>query len=205
MSDYEAVPAAHAWPTNGAMLADVARLGYLAGRVCDVTYGLGRFWSAWRPADLTCHDLKGDGVDFRHLPHPAATFDAVVLDPPYKLNGTPSQPDERYGADVVQSWQDRHALIRDGMTECARVLRPGGYLLVKCQAQVCSGAVRWQDREFADHGESLGLALVDRFDLLGTARPQPPRTRADGKPSVQQHAYGRPSTLLVFKMPMVRA
>lgn len=196
------VPAAHAWHTNGAMIADVARLGYIAGRVLDVTYGLGRFWSVHRPGDLTCHDLnpaKGDGVDFRSLPHADASFDTVVMDPPYKLNGTPSGTDEQYGVNVVKSWQDRHALIRDGMTECARVLRPGGHLLVKCQAQVCSGAIRWQDRTFADHGESLGLTLVDRFDLLGTGRAQPPRTRADGRPSVQQHAYGRPSTLLVFQ------
>lgn len=79
--------------------------------------------------------------------------------------------------------------------------KPRGYVLVKCQPQVCSGQVRWQDREFAAHGESLGMELVDRFDLLGTSRPQPPRTRADGEVSRQQHAWGRPSCLLVLQTP----
>lgn len=193
------VRAAFEWPTNGHMIAEAARLGYLAGHVVDVTYGLGVFWKVWRPAKLTTHDLKLDGVDFRNLPHPDGTFDASVIDGPYKLNGAGSQPDIRYGVDLYASWQGRHALIREGMTECARVTVPKGYVLVKCQAQVCSGAIRWQDREFSDHGESIGLRLVDRFDLLGKGRRQPERTRKDGKVSRQHHAYGRPSTLLVMQ------
>lgn len=193
------IPAAHAWKSNAEMIADVARLGYLKGHVMDCTYGQGVFWKVYRPEKLTTHDLKLDGVDFRTLHHPDGMFDASVIDGPYKLNGTGSAPDVRYGVDLYTSWQGRHQLIREGMAECARVTARRGYVLVKCQAQVCGGAVRWQDREFADHGESLGLTLVDRFDLLGKGRKQPPRTRKDGKPSVQQHAHGRPSTLLVFR------
>jgi hypothetical protein len=193
------VRAAFEWPTNGHMIAEVARLGYLRGHVLDVTYGRGVFWKVWRSEKLTTHDLKLDGVDFRNLPHPDGTFDASVIDGPYKLNGAGSEPDIRYGVDLYASWQGRHALIREGMTECARVTVRRGYVLVKCQAQVCSGAIRWQDREFADHGESIGLRLVDRFDLLGKGRAQPARTRKDGKVSRQQHAYGRPSTLLVMQ------
>lgn len=192
------VLAAYAWPTNGHLMADVARLGYLNGSVLDVTYGKGVFWKIYKPLDLTTHAIKIDGVDFRHLPHPDRSFDVVVLDPSFKLNGTPTKDvDERYGVDVPSRWQDRMQMIRDGMTECSRVARY--YLLLKCQAQVVSGHVRWQDLEFANHGISLGLTLVDRFDMLGTGRPQPERTRRDGNPSVQQHAYGRPSSLLVFQ------
>lgn len=192
------VQAAKAWKSNAEMIADVARLGYLEGHVLDCTYGAGVFWKAYRPEKLTAHDLKTDAIDFRNLPHPDGTFDASVIDGPYKLNGTSSAPDVRYGVDTYASWQGRHALIREGITECARVTVPAGYVLVKCQAQVCSGAIRWQDREFADHGESVGLVLVDRFDLLGKGRAQPARSRQDGKPARQHHAYGRPSTLLVF-------
>jgi hypothetical protein len=193
------VRAAWAWKDNGYLIAEAARLGYLDGHVLDCTYGAGVFWKQWRPEKLTTHDLRIDGVDFRNLPHPDGTFDASVIDGPYKLNGASSEPDIRYGVDLYASWQGRHQLIQEGMTECARVTVPRGYVLVKCQAQVCSGAIRWQDREFADHGESLGMTLVDRFDLLGKGRKQPERTRQDGKPSLQHHAYGRPSTLLVFR------
>lgn len=195
------VLAAFAWPSNADLIADAARLGYLPGHVLDCTYGMGVFWKRWQPERLTTHDLKLDGVDFRHLPHDDDTFDASVIDGPYKLNGAGSEPDIRYGVDLYASWQGRHALICEGITENARVVKPGGYVLVKCQAQVCSGAIRWQDRIFADHGEGVGLVLVDRFDLLGKGRKQPKRTRQDGKPSVQQHAYKRPSTLLVLRKP----
>ena len=181
------------------MIAEAARLGYLEGHVLDCTYGRGVFWKRWRPEKLTTHDLRLDGVDFRDLPHPDGTFDTSVIDGPYKLNGTGSEPDVRYGVDTYDGWEGRHRLIREGVTECARVTRLRGYVLVKCQAQVCGGAIRWQDREFADHGESIGLTLVDRFDLLGKGREQPQRTRKDGTPTRQHHAYGRPSTLLVMR------
>jgi hypothetical protein len=88
-------------------------------------------------------------------------------------------------------WQDKHQLIRDGITEAARVLRVGGYLLLKCQDQVCSGRPRWQTIEFTNHAATVGFDLVDRFDRIGTTRPQPP-----GR--IQRHAHGRPSTLLVL-------
>lgn len=200
------VMAATAWQTNAHMIRDaVVPLGYLKAddHVLDATWGKGRWWKLWKPEKLTAHDLYTlDGVDFRNLPHPAGCFDAATLDGPYKLNGTPTEEvDAQYGVDKVASWQDRHALIRAGITECARVVRPRGVLLVKCQNQVCSGAVRWQVDEFTRHGESVGLTKVDELHMLGTARPQPARTRADGRPSRQQHAHGRPSVLLVFRVP----
>jgi len=198
-TDLEPVRSAHTWPTNGHLIADVARIGYLrsSDRVLDPTYGLGVWWSCWRPDRLTAHDLEPgkapDGAqDFRDLPYPRASFDAVTFDPPYKLNGTPDEAtDGRYGVDQPATVPERMALIFDGMTEAARVLTRRGALFVKVQDQVVSGAVYWQTDEVTAHAEALGFGKVDRFDLLGGGRPQP-AGRA------QQHAYGRPSTLLVF-------
>jgi hypothetical protein len=190
------IPAVHRWRTNAHLIVDVARLGYLDGEVVlDVTYGRGGFWTLWRPTCLVAHDLHTlDRVDFRALPEADVSADVVVLDPPYRLNGTPDRGDfdERFGTDRRMRWQDKHQLIRDGITEAARVLRAGGYLMLKCQDQTCSGRIRWQTREFPDHAETVGLELVDRFDMISTARPQPP-----GR--AQRHAHGRPSTLLVFR------
>lgn len=186
--------AAQAWPTNAVLIKDCARLGYLEGRVLDVTYGKGRWWTVWRPDDLTTHDLKTDGVDFRELPHPNKSFDAIAFDPPYKLNGTPTvKVDEPYGVDVVSTRQERHQLIRDGMKECDRVLAPQGHLLLKCQDQVSGGKVRWQTHEFAAYGESLGLRLVDSLLMLAH-RAQPDGVR-------QVHARRNYSTLLIFRGP----
>lgn len=184
------------WHDNGALIEDVARLSYLDGRVLDVTFGYGTFWSRWQPAELVACDLDptkspiGYAVDFRELPFDDRSFDAVVLDPPYKLNGTPTdEVDERYGVHIPTRWQDRHELIRSGITECARVARR--YVLLKCMDQVSAGKKRWQTIEFTNHAAAVGLLLEDRFDMLTSPRPQPAGRR-------QVHAQANYSTLLVF-------
>ena len=193
------------WNTNAEMLVDVARLGYLPAEddesklVLDPTYGLGRWWTLYRPKNLAYSDANparshmGDAADFRQLPWPNCTFDTVAFDPPYKLNGTPTEDgmDWAYGVDERASWQSRHQLIRDGITECLRVTKRRGYLLVKCQDQVCSGQVRWQTIEFTNHAGEHGAKLVDSF-LFPGYREQPPGRR-------QVHARRNYSTLLVFR------
>lgn len=182
------------WLTNGDLIADVARLGYLKGHVLDCTYGKGRFWTKFQPRTLVMHDIALDNVDFRKLPEVDEKFDSVVIDPPYRLNGTPDRDDfdNRYGVQEYTTWQDRHSLIREGITECIRVLKVNGFLLIKCQDQVCSGAVRWQTRIFTEHAESHGVRLVDRFDFKTGNRPQPAGRK-------QVHARRNTSTLLVLR------
>lgn len=200
MTTLTEVPAAYAWKDNAEMIADVARLGYLNGHVCDVTYGYGKWWKVFQPLELTAHDLNplksplGYGVDFRATGHFDRFFDAVVFDPPYKLNGTPTDKvDEPYGVDEVRTWQERHALIMEGITECARI--SNGFVLVKCQNQVCSGSTRFQADIFSEHASTVGLRKVDEFLKLSRSpvgRPQPKGRR-------QVHARNNYSTLLVFK------
>lgn len=192
------INATHAWASNAELIEDCARLGYLQADwyTLDPTYGEGTFWKQWRPFDLHATDLDPTKSpkapqNFTALPMPDNWFDAVIFDPPYKLNGTPSTPDERYGAAVPTRWQDRLQLIHDGLMECARVYNGVGYLLVKCQDQVCSGAVRWQSDLVTEWAGIAGLKKVDRFDLLG-GRKQPPGRR-------QVHARRNTSQLLVFK------
>lgn len=186
------------WATNAELIRDVATLGYLREGwwTLDPTYGEGTFWKLWRPKVLTATDLDPlrapDGVvDFTAMPWDRGAFDAVVFDPPYKLNGTPDPIlDQRYGVHRYTRWQDRMDLIRAGLDECARVLGEG-YLLVKCQDQVCSGKVRWQTDEVTNHLARLGLGKVDRFDFP-SYRPQPNGRR-------QVHARRNTSSLLVFQ------
>jgi hypothetical protein len=197
------VLAFQSWPTNGHLIADVVKLGYITptDRVLDCTYGLGNFWSEYQhPADLfTGCDLNPDksplgrSVDFTKMPRMwAGRYDVVVFDPPYKLNGTPDPwLDERYGVEQPTRWQDRMSLIRRGVEECARVVCVGGLVMVKCQDQVSSGAVRWQRFDVHDAAETWGMRLIDMFDMLG-GRPQPAGRK-------QVHARRNSSTLMIFR------
>lgn len=185
---------AHDWRTNGHMIEDVARLGYLDGRVLDATLGESTFWNEWKPEYLATNDLYKPALynhDFRYFPENWAGFwDSVVFDPPYKLSGTPSlgQFDQRYGIDRPMKVQDRLKLILDGAVECWRITK--GFLLVKCQDQVVSGNVVWQTSLIKDTLSWHDARLVDRFDFIYTPRPQPVAR--------QVHARRNTSQLLVF-------
>ena len=193
------IKGAQRWPTNAHLIEDAHRLGYLRDTdvVLDPTYGEGNWWTRWQPPAMIATDIDQDKSpdapeEFTALRFDDETFDAVAFDPPYRLNGRPDPGfDLKYGTGARAGWQERHALIRAGIEECARVLKPGGALLVKCQDQVCGGRVRWQTREFSDHAEAQGTRLVDTFIMLG-GRPQPEGRR-------QAHADHNWSTLLVFR------
>ena len=183
---------------NAGLIEACASLGYLHADdlTLDATWGLGKFWTRCRPDRLVGCDLKPTGdvrADFRRLPFAPFTFDVVVFDPPYKLNGTPAldEMDVRYGVNVPARWQDRMRLILDGLVECARLVRPGGRLLVKCQDQVVSGAVRWQTDEITMRLDDDRWVKIDRLDME-SYRPQPSGRR-------QVHARRNHSTLLVFQ------
>lgn len=197
--------------TNADLMVDCRDLGYIGdGIVLDPTFGRGTFWKLWRPAGLVGTDLDpaksetGVSVSCTALPYGDGSVECLVLDLPYKLNGTPDGiVDERYGVHRATSRDGRHALMFDGITEAARVLRPasvrpkrlGGVLLFKCQDQVNGGKVRWQTRMMADHGEAHGFELVDSL-LFVSYRKQP---SDDDEDAVQEHARRNVSTLLVFR------
>lgn len=188
------------WATNAALIADVARLGYIdeTAEVFDATYGQGRWWKLYRPPSLLTNDIDKTtdaywNYDVRALPGIwADRFGTVAFDPPYKLNGTPSGPmDDSYGVGHARSRTERHDLILGGLEGCARVCAPGGHLLVKVQDSVNSGKVRWQTDIVTGTACELGLDKVDSF-LFRSHRPQPAGRR-------QQHARRNYSTLLVFQ------
>jgi hypothetical protein len=194
------VLAAYAWRSNAELIEACARLGYLRSewRTLDLTYGKGVFWKRWRPDHLTTNDLNPEvptwNFDFRCTGWNDATFDVVAFDPPYKLNGTSQDAmDGRYGVDdAYVPIPARHQLMLDGLTEAARLVKPRGIVLAKCQDQVSSGRVWWQTDLLTEHGRTVGLNKIDRLDLLVTPRKQPEGRR-------QVHASRNYSTLLVFK------
>jgi hypothetical protein len=208
------VLAAKAWHTNGDLVADVARLGYLRpdDRVLDPTFGRGVWWKRWRPEGLVTHDLKIDGVDFRALPHDDASFDAVAFDPPYVSTGGRSSSGmgdmyDRFGIDAAPRTPALlQEMIDAGLEECVRVCRPyaprghaNGIILVKCQDYISSGRLWAGTHRTLSHALDLELELVDRFERTQpNPRPQP-ANRVNGKPTQQVHARRNLSTLFVLR------
>lgn len=186
------------YTSNADLIVACADLGYLRKdwSTLDPTYGHGVFWQKWRPDALTAHDLDPTKAphgaqDATALPYRDRQFDAVVIDGPYKLNGTPTESvDARYGTHETASRSDRMDLLTAMLTEGARVLGDG-FLLFKCMDQVNGGKVRWQTHVFTNHAATLGLGLVDRLDIL-SYRPQPNGVR-------QVTARRNSSSMLILK------
>lgn len=182
--------------TNADMVLAAANLGYISvdDLVLDATYGLGVWWKKFRPHRLVTNDMYVDGADtaadFRALPYASRTFDVVAYDPPFKLNGTPTESvDARYGVQTPTRWQERMDLILDGIPEVGRVTKK--YVLVKCQNQVCSGSIRWQTHLIWERAKECGLELEEELMRMGS-RPQSEDRR-------QVHARNNYSTMMIFR------
>ena len=197
--------AAQRWATNADLVCSCAVLGYLApvdgATVLDPTYGEGNWWTKWRPFVLIAHDkYKGDGVDFRKLPWKADTFDAVAFDPPYVCPGgrttsTIKEFHARYGMDTELKTPDQlYEHNRDGMAECLRVLKPGGFLCYKSQDYVWGGKLRPITHYIIRDALEWDMRYFDRLEHVGNVRPQPPGRR-------QVHARRNLSSMLVFQKP----
>lgn len=186
---------------NSQRVVDLAALGYLPEPVLDPTYGYGGMWTDYRPGRLVTMDINPNrNVDivgsYHALPFPDGAFGSALFDPPYRLAGTATNRggiDDRFGIGTYRTPDQIHDDMRVGLTECARVVRRKGYVIVKCQDQVVSGRVVWQTRLMAEHGEALGLRWVDSLHLVG-GRAQPSGRR-------QKHARRNLSTFVVLGKP----
>jgi hypothetical protein len=188
------------WKNNAYLISDCAKLGYLAKekKTLDPTYCRGKWWTVWKPDNLVYHDKGIDGVDFTNLPYSDEEFDQICFDPPYVcVGGKKSRMkgiEEMYqnfglieGPSTPKAVQQ---LINDGITECYRVLKKKGTLLVKCQDYTTGGKFILGTYWTIDHALKTGLVMRDRMEHLGTARPQPHK--------IQKTSRRNLSTLLVF-------
>lgn len=139
----------------------------MVGRVLDPCCGSRMFWFDKQHPEAVFGDIRRerhvlcDGrvltvepdvpMDFRRLPYPDGTFRLVVFDPPHlKRAGRKSWMRAKYGALSPDTWRDD---IRQGFSECFRVLEPCGVLIFK-----------WSEIQIRT---SEVLALTDRRPLFG--------------------------------------
>lgn len=153
--------------TNAELMRAVAPY-YLTGSVLDVTHGEGGWWTLYRPAPFTAHDLyKLDGVDFRQLPEADDEYDTVCFDPPYVPQGGAASNAsgaanfrDRYGLlEESTPWRSTFDLIEQGLVECARVSRD--LVLVKCGDFVTGGAFTLGHFHALKAAETIGLHCHD--------------------------------------------
>lgn len=194
--------AANKWRTNGDLIYDAARLGYLSPEwaILDPTYGRGNWWTVFHPLNLTKHDIALDGVDFRKLPEAHETFDAAVFDPPYIAPGgrktsTIGDFNDRYGLHKTpRRPEGLQRMNNAGLVELWRVVKPRGYVLAKCKDYINGGRLFPATHLTLIAAFGIGFDLADRLEHISRPGPTPPH-------KTQQHARRNLSTLLVLKKP----
>lgn len=174
--------------------------------IVDPTYGNGVFWKGVDQGGyrVLATDMKRDGVDLRDLPYGDSSADMVVLDPPYRYTPLKNKRHEdTVGHGVVDGLYNLKAggltntasvleLYYGGMIEAHRVLRVGGFLVVKCQDTVQDGRNIWVHCLLMHKGVELGYACRD---LMVVAHPNVLKTRWDR----QRHLRKGHSYFLVFR------
>lgn len=186
---------------NADLFAEVSRLYLKTGdAVADVTFGQGVFW---RKIDLKNIKLYPSDIqtmpdfafDFRSLPYGSGVFDCVVFDPPYMHNpGKPAVNKNYQNAETTKGLyhKDIIDLYVQGMAEAHRILKPKGFLFVKCQDEIESGRQNWSHIEIFDVAKTLKFYAKDLFVLLQKRKPIQQH-------KAQKHARKNHSYLWVFQ------
>jgi len=187
---------------NGDLIAHVVTMYLKPGdSIADVTYGKGVFW---RKIDQTNYDVHLSDIitgparyDFRNLPYKKETLNCVILDPPYCHNPGQMIVDKNYKNAETTGGMYHNDIIHlyvDGMREAFRVLKTGGYLLVKCKDEIESSYQRWSHIEIYNAAIDIGFFAEDLFILTQKSNPIVQHKQ-------QQHARKNHSYLWVFKKP----
>lgn len=142
----------------------------------DVTYNIGGFWKGIDRPKL-CYDLTPKfsfvrKADYRDLPHADGELTNIVWDPPFvcgtHIESEPYAPGDRYT--MFRNYEGLKSNYEQAITEFDRVLKPGGYLIAKCQDIVSGRSNRFSHVLIHNLAEQAGFRAVDLFVLLAKNR-----------------------------------
>lgn len=180
---------------NSSIIRQAVELYFNPGDIiADVTYGKGVFW---REVDTEKYEVVGSDIqqdiDFRNLPYEDDSFDHSVIDPPYARISNLKGIVDCYKTSRYTTHKEIIKLYRDGLNELVRVTKDKGYILVKCQDEVCGCKQKWSHIEIYDIavGE-YQLYAKDLFILVNNKKPKVIHK--------QQHARKIHSYLWVFQV-----
>ena len=179
-------------------------------------YGKGAFWKFVPDgryitvfSDLNTGSLLEEATigkyDCRRLPYEDATFDALVLDPPYMHTpgGTAYESMPAYencyrnnDTDAPEGLKYHDAVLGlyvEAAREAARVLKKKGVLIVKCQDEVCAHKQRLTHVEIINEYAKLGFYCDDLFVVVQTNLPGVSRMVR------QKHARKNHSFFCIFR------
>jgi len=163
----------------------------------DLTYGLGVFWRLFTPSQLTTNDLS-EVADYRQnftaTDFDDRSFELVVFDPPFTVNGPTKQPHQlRYHSHrdqegAPQNIKDVRRLLVGGIKKACRI--SARWVLVKTQNVVESGQLHANVNLALNTLIKSGFNIVDETEFHSNRRPQPPGRRVTG-------LGGRPSVFIL--------
>jgi hypothetical protein len=212
--------------SNADLLVDVARLYIPDGAlVADVTWGHGVFWQKTDTSRFTLvgSDVAPDVISAAAAPGqlalltlPAPTFlvanctalpyrdqslDVVVLDPPYLHYPGPHLAQDFYNNVATTKGMGHRRILRElycpAILAAARVLKPGGMLLVKGKDQIERDKQCWSRDELPRAATRCGFTEQDMF--LYEAQRTLTLLRWTGH-APQKHARKNHSYLFVFRL-----
>ncbi len=180
-------------------------------KIADITWGRGVFWKKVPSNDYDVHPSDiATGVDCRKLPYDGETFDCVVFDPPYMegffrraeshLGGSGTHAAFRRAYSNGQATEGGpkwHAAVVDlyvkGGKEAARILKPNGTCIVKCQDEVSANRQWLTHVEIINAYKEIGFYARDLFVVVRLNQPGISRLIK------QVHARKNHSYFLVFQ------
>jgi hypothetical protein len=163
---------------------------------CDPTYSKGSFYKGLPVPRLRfdlCPVVPGVvQADCRRLPLPDESVMSIVFDPPFiHAHGKDSQIGNRFSS--YKSQREIYALYRASIYEFARVMKPGGILVFKCQDIVESGKQVWNHIHVFNLAREAGFVAEDLFVLTAKSR------LIGWNQKVQKHARKFHSYFWVFR------
>lgn len=182
----------------------------VGGIVADVTFGKGVFWRRVPKGSyrVRASDLA-DGTDCRTLPHESGSVDCVVFDPPYMhtpggtAHAEHQNYEQYYRNNEASSTKKYHEAVLDlyfsAAREAWRVLKSGGFYIVKCQDEVCANRQRLTHLEIINELATYGFVVEDIFVVVRNGKPGVSRILR------QAHARKNHSYFVVFFKPRGKA